>query len=988
MEYGMKTQVIRILALTVFLWLFLCTDVQAEELLYFDEMGNLCMTTHDRIATNNIRYKTIGWTIKRYNAPIGDGNNSVVVMLEDTQEPQVDPMDENYQYCYFMCDKQTIFDRIGSASAEWQQELYQNGGTVYLDAVMVVMENGVPGGCLLSGGDTFEGEVYWTYEGISNARSWADPVVLQTHFNKQVSFPANPGMLYAGCPYVVQLYECFDTGAEFWPLNRYGFDQSGMIGVGEMLHVVPANLSGYYYEYVSAHVQIWHIDGTCEDYWTEEPPPQIVNADSARLSSVSVILYYKRQERLEYKTDKYNMQDGKVLTNGAFRVGAGVKENESFDVSQSVPSGENLFVDGKINAVAYEVQYVRHFGMKTCPVNIVTIYNCQWTDPALGRQSQELILPELYYVDRSYSYWEIRSIKVYTCNGVRIQNYSFEGEEECLDSGYNPYIIIEQYPEHVRMDGTGEYWLDGGILEGGNEPPPYPIGIRQNEANEHAGWLLVKNDVFAIDDTVFLAGNELRSLTGDPQTGVEIQQLALYEKDILIPEEKRNGKDYPSTAQGIYRQYGGEGQQILDIGGVNAVSLHTPVICNMYVTDESQFNQLYKPNEHCKSLILGRTFHVAISSKGNHREWKGYGRRDYSCYVRRYEVQCPFTVYVGNKCYEAGEWIPYTGEMEFYLPTGVKEGCYKIRTRASALNYKADDKEEEHANLGMQAYAAYDTMDVQVCGRLYGMQITNIERNCWEEIFRDAEYYYTAGLNNLNGVKVKNDINKTFPILRGGNPYEPDEEGEPVGTAFSYTIQTIGDYKEEDGVYIEPEFYVTDCNGENRTRVDVYAFGENGWENIENQQQSAARTLVEGQRRNVGDTYRNVKDEKMALESMQVWTGRFCLPDELYVVLYGTDVNNYIQEMGHVDLTDEIFIRKGYLMVHFNICSVKDSMWHLSYANTINANRGYANMWKIEGVKNVKERADGSNFAMKRGDVFLYNLERNLSDGSEVVGTH
>lgn len=982
----MKTNVIRILALTVFLWLFLYTDVQAEEIC-FDEAGNLCMTTHDRIATNNIRYKTVGWTIKRYNAPIGEGNTSVVVELQ-VRESQTDPANSEYQYCYSVCDRQTIFDRIGSASTEWQQDLYQNGGIVYLDAVMVVTENGVPGGGLVNGGDSFMGEVYWTYEGISQARPWADPEALRTHFDKRVSFPANPGMLYAGCSYNVRLYEYFDSGGEFWSLDRYGCNRTGVLGDGDELHVVPDNLSAYYFKYGSSHVQKWYVNGTVEDYWTTDPSVSIVNEDNNRLATITVELYYKRQECLEYRTDKYNMQGGNVLVNGVFCIGAGTKENETFDVSKAVPTGENLFVDGKLNAVAYEVQYVKHYGMKTCPVNIFTVYDCQWTDAVLGRQSQQSVLPELYYADRSYSYWVINSIQVYTCSGVRIQNYSFDGEEFCMDSGYNPDIAIEQYPEHVRTDGSGGYWLEGGILEGGSVPPPLPQGIRQAEANEHADWLLVKNDLFRIGDILFLAGNELRSLTGDPQTGVEIGQLSLYAKDITIPEKKRNGSDYPSTAQGIYRLYGADTVQTPAIGNVNSVSLHTPVVCDMYVTDERQYNQLCQPLETHKSLILGRKFGIAISGEGQHQGWKGYGRRDYSCYAQYYEVQCPFTVYAGNRRYEADEWIPYTEDMELYLPTGVKEGCYKIKTRAIARNYMKGDGEEEHANLRMNDYAAYDTMDVQVCGRLYGMQITNIERECWKDVFDNGEWYYTSGLNNLDGIKVRNDISRTFPVLRGGNPSEPDEEGEPAGTAFTYTIQTIGDYKEGDGVYVEPEFYVTDVDGGNRTRVDVYTFGENGWENIENQEQSAPRTLSDAQRRNVGDTYRNVADGKTASESVQLWTARFCVPDELYVVLHDLNLENYIAEKGHIDLTDEVFVRKGYLVVHFNIYSVKDEEWHLSYANRINASLGYANMWKLEGVNIRKERGDGSQFAMKRGDVFLYNLERSLSDVNEVFGTH
>ena len=36
-----------------------------QEVLRFDSYGNLQMTTHDKRATGGVKYRTIGWTIKR-----------------------------------------------------------------------------------------------------------------------------------------------------------------------------------------------------------------------------------------------------------------------------------------------------------------------------------------------------------------------------------------------------------------------------------------------------------------------------------------------------------------------------------------------------------------------------------------------------------------------------------------------------------------------------------------------------------------------------------------------------------------------------------------------------------------------------------------------------------------------------------------------------------------------------------------------------------
>ncbi len=91
-----------------------------------------------------------------------------------------------------MIHKERIFQSINSAYPEWAQELYTNGGTVYLDGIMTVTQNGVKQGSMSEGG-ALSGEVYTTYSGIAGARNWRDKEGLKSHFDKSVYFPANRG---------------------------------------------------------------------------------------------------------------------------------------------------------------------------------------------------------------------------------------------------------------------------------------------------------------------------------------------------------------------------------------------------------------------------------------------------------------------------------------------------------------------------------------------------------------------------------------------------------------------------------------------------------------------------------------------------------------------------------------------------------------------------------------------------------------------------
>jgi hypothetical protein len=171
------------------------TDLYHESL-KIDSDGNLLMTTRDKRAGSGIRYKTIGWTLKK-DVNAAGASKTVRLPLEQNGQSRADPNDSNYIFTYFKCDKSVIFAKIGAADPAWQKQLYVQGGMVYLDAIMTVVENGVSLGSMDENG-VCHGEVYTTAAGIMNARAWADPQGLLTHYNKALSFPPLPEMVDEG----------------------------------------------------------------------------------------------------------------------------------------------------------------------------------------------------------------------------------------------------------------------------------------------------------------------------------------------------------------------------------------------------------------------------------------------------------------------------------------------------------------------------------------------------------------------------------------------------------------------------------------------------------------------------------------------------------------------------------------------------------------------------------------------------------------------
>lgn len=997
MNYGRKRLYQAVIGFFMMMVFFLCLNRPffAGEDLHFDSEGNLVMTTYDRIATNNITYRTLGWTIKKLNkSRDAEGNFYAVIKMEQNGDVVIDPENPEYRYSEFICDKDTIFSRIGKASKEWQEDLYTNGGKVYLDAIMTVCLDGVPQGTLASDGTT-QGEVYFTFSGIANAQPWSDKDPLKTHFDKEVAFAGNPKLLLKDCDYAVRHYECFTNTDSVYSLSRYGKDSQGKVEPKDSKIWNAADLSAYDFEYVKTKVTKYYKDGTSTSI-TDDSKSISFNHNNQAIVRVELCYYYKRKEHVEEISDTYHLKDGTVVSEDTFSIGAGKKGKEDFDVFKGIPSGENLYINGNANKIAYAVTYERHYGYKTLPIKYTSKYTYQWTDDEGRIRSEPVSKEEVYYVDREYSYWKIKSLTIYTLSKIEVHNYAFQGDKVTVNDVYSPDITVEYRERYIWRDFAATASKYYGVIQGCGDKSEIPKWGRQGEASAVPVYYQVANDTFSIDDEIFLAGNTLNSYTGNPKIGSDSGKIHVYRENLMIPTWKRNGKEYSSKAILIYKKYNNTQVQKLENSSVNSVSIHTPVVCSGFITDEKKFNQLCKPDEKRKSLILGRDFEIHISTKGQHTDQLGYGNRDYSKYVKAKQVKFPFSVYVGDTLHSKETWIDWKENLMFYLPTGVLEGNYTVEVRTLAYNYKEGDSFEYLANKELTNYIAKDTMDVYVCGRLYGLSIDNIRRPVWNEVFyekgKKTDVSYTVGLHNLNGEKIKEDTNRTFPILQGGNPKALEEEGEPLGTEFHFTLDTIGNYDEEEGVEIEPVFYVTDKNGHNRRRVNIYQLtqedGKVVWTNLFEDLVAGKRVLKKTAGSYIGSTARNVEDSLVAKNSVIRWNGNYCIPDEIFVVPYGVDIEAYIGVYGNITLTDKVFIRKGYLMVGFNIHSIKGEQHYLSYINQSNAAKGYANMWKIEGFVNPKLRKNQTEFALQYGDVFIYDLEKKLKDSHVVVGTH
>lgn len=870
------------------------TDLYHESL-KFDSNGNLLMTTKDKKAVGAVRYKTIGWTMKRTD-DASAGTQYVRLKLEQNGASRPDPTDPDYIFTYFKCDQALIFAKIGAASTDWQKDLYQNGGIVYLDAIMTVVENGRALGSMDENG-TLHGEVYTTAAGIMNARDWVDAQVLQTHFHKALSFPPLPGML---------------------------------------------------------------------------PPEEVTGEEE------EVRIAYGQEECRECS---------------AVRIAASPEEHPAFDVMKGIPTGEDAFVAGQLQKYYYEGTLVHCYGTVSVPVELFVTYTYSIeTEKGVIKESFTNMLT--YYVNRPYSYYRIRDLQLCTLEKVVVENEALPVMPlECRDL-YSINLVLERdRSSYICFSTYTRPFVDGGDLSSGDCISGEELS---RIAENTVGDVLVRNDELVIDGEVILDGSYVEASAPEPvhMHGERLQTFR--SEDMTIPHTKRNDS-YDTDAVACYRNVSDHHVEQHTIKHVNAVVVHTPVVCKGGITDDIAHNQQIQPTAHM-SLVLGRDFTVGISTVGTHKDQKGYQTRDYEKYTALRQIRFPFEVYDGRKRYAKDTWIDLPKyDQTFYLPVGVQEGDYRVRYRTIAKNASAVhngiDLNGYLANLELSDYGAYDEMTVTVIGRMYDLAVTDIvDYPRWRSTFYEQDgsrrrYAFWVGAENLEGETLSERAAQgRLPILPGDHPFNRSARAVGLGYRVRIQLKTIGDMRgADDRVVLTPTYYYVSRDGSRRQRVRLY-------QKKDLSEVSLPLVLTASDRSYVPVENRNVSDPVLRAQSVQVWEGVYQLSPDLYLVNADMDLDDHIRKHGgRIGQRDPVFLRDGYLLVQFEVRTYPAKlagMGHLSYANTLNHAAGYCNMWRLQGFSYERTDCFGNRFMFADGDCLLFDTKYTLHSDYESWGTH
>lgn len=832
------------------------------------------MTTRDRIATSPIRYRTLGLTIKREEKNISE-TQCIRVKLEPARKSETDPTDSKYCYSYFCIKKEIILQQILICSEEWARELFLNGGYVYLDAIMTVVESGTEKGQMNYQGK-FHGEVYETYEGISKARKWADPKALQTHFNKEIYFTGNPDLI--------------------------------------------------------------------------DPKPEIEEKKEVYING-SVV---QKEQLADWNT-------GRIAS-------------DSYEVTKAIPSGEEVYAETNLQKYFYQAAFEHTWGTITLPIKTHINYTLVWDDET--HHEENVSVYEVYKVKRTYSYWRVKEISLYYLESVLIKNPSLETEKR-INSTYLPQIEQILNQEIYCVEPETELTIEGGSLYGGSSCPAIPYGGAGEKVEAAVSKIRVRNDGFSVDNEIFLKSEWCESETEAPTALTEGRTLSLQEN---LGKIQRNAKNefYKTTATAYYRKAGENEVTASEIEKINGIKVHTPVVCTYEITDEKKWNQQLNPSRY-PSLILGKEFTIQLGAVGNHISEKGYGEKDYTPYVKEFQVCFPFEVQYGTQTIEKNTWVVLKEKKtSFFLPTQVEEKEYEIQVRALAINAENPPKTEDTANINSAHDTAERKINVTVVGRLYDFKITNvIDYPRWQSVFwntaqkKKTGACYYAGIKNWDGIlQRKKDSCYLCPILKGSHPYNKNAGPVGLGYEIEFEFQTMGQRSDKKlGMNCNPTFYYVEKDGTNRRRVRLYQ----------------KDTLEE-----IRDILTLKSSERTAgKRDILTWSGSCRIPPDCFIVSADADIQTYVAKKGgRISLQDAIFLKGGYLIVNLELTSCYDTKKHLSYRNEKNAKHGYCNMWETEGFQTERIDSENRKFELIQGDVFVFDCKKTIQNDYESYGTH
>lgn len=304
---------------------------------------------------------------------------------------------------------------------------------------------------------------------------------------------------------------------------------------------------------------------------------------------------------------------------------------------------------------------------------------------------------------------------------------------------------------------------------------------------------------------------------------------------------------------------------------------------------------------------------------------------------------------------------------------------------------------------------------------------------------------YWVGTNSIDGAARGNRSPFVLPIRPGSHP-DAGKKNVAVKTGYhvKFELKTMGNmFEAGDGIKITPTFYFVDSKGRNRQEVDLYYHSGNkrfirigSSEDVERRhvtldtrlrnmsQQELTNTAsslwtlngATGNRQTyIQQFLKNAKQPvyvggydvmllpprmrtfigsmevpsgvpvARAHASVQRWVGEYSLPAAPYVVPKGFNLAEY-GRTNRLDDRSPIFLRDGYIIVNFNIETIRNQQVNQPHLQYIHA--PLSNQWRREGFQHRFVDPYGATFHLQDGDVVYYHANLSSYDDFGTGGTH
>ena len=794
----------------------------AESRLYFDEDGSLIFIARSGKDHTGIKYRTIGWVLRRYDLPLNASGQQYVIIPKRTYgNAAPDPINPEILICCFKSDSSEILNAIGKVSMEWKKQLVNYGGDIYIDSVMTVVVYGTEMGKVGDNGE-LSGEVYCTYEGIANAKPWGAKEELKQYYDLVVEYPAK-----------------------------------------------------------------------------KQPTQQTIEV--------------ARKEQT-YKSPQVN----------SLLLGSNKKGEEIFDADKAIPSGEKLYLDGKISNFLYDLRTNFVKGTIKIPIKVTTTYLLKWKGINGEDKQERRTVARVYTFTMPVSYYELISVNGYEANRLILNNNAIGAYEKGVAGkavinktiyGVANNHIKANVKKHTVHSGTKTITSKSVLKPSIPEENYEALAKSQIEGVSVKSDKLIINNNYVLRDTVCNQNGKAPIYFNPPASNIYIENIGLNSTARNGVYSTKVKVKYKNTTSNAY---------ITNSQDINSVCVYTPVVCNGKTGTDKAYNQELKPVEN--TIVLGSAFKIDIGTYGFHSNNKGYGEGDYSKYIRDTQIKFPFEVEKEGILYKENSWISVGSNESFYLPYSAALGDYQVEIRNYAINSVKWDSAGGNGVNNKNQYYAYSNIKVHVAGKLFDYTVNN-------------EYKVKDMLCNLM-----------------------------ITQEAEYTMQVAGNYDLED--YVRVNYVYSYYKDKEIIPVNIYI--------IENRDSiGAALKKAEDYRDIPINTGKELEKNLVEIEgSINLGKEMYIFPKDIKINSVKDIVKNYKNRLAD-----------GILVVGVDSYIYKNGEGYISYINEENSKKGYCNMWKEEGFR-YNQTIGREKLRLESGDSISYFNNGNNYLGYTVVGTH